>query len=55
MLPLGRFLSIKKIYVCSYVCVCFIHTHDRVQQDAERDKSDISGTLEGGLGLEEGL
>lgn len=28
MLPLGRFLSIKKIYVYSYICVCFIHTHD---------------------------
>lgn len=28
MLPLGRFLSIKKIYLYFNVCVCFIHTHD---------------------------
>lgn len=28
MLPLGGFLSIKKIYIYFYVCVCFIHTHD---------------------------
>lgn len=38
-----------------YIGVFYTYTWHRVQQDVERDKSDRSGTVEGGLDLEEGL